>query len=378
MKTLNEWKYEIVFNNERYIDANEKRVMDMQLDFYRNHYSFDQLIHKLRASSERGQSILLLVASKHVKNILYTPYQLKQYYLKIINTEFSKYKQTLTTLLNESMAASGRNNLRKIYKAVLHQYMPTVKRKIAKYAKRKLQFVPFNQKLTQFDYLHEIVNMQNHMIEDKLGQGIFGKYTLYNTQFNYNNLLGLGEYQFNKMHHDIKDVFILNSNADNLTIHKLRHLTYLNLYPGKGHLLNTLYSPARANCLDLGGTYLINGWSLFAMWHYNQNAYTRNLKVICGNLGKAFLGSSLAKGANRAYNYMLGLMPKDEALQYLIYITQYPGYLESYIFGAIAVEECINRGFASSPADLLNTLKLVNIGDYLFEYTKGYKKSLGK
>ena len=378
MKTLNEWKYEIAFNNERYIDAKnytlllkpqEKAVMDLQLEFYRKHFSFDALIGKLRTADERRQSTLLLVACKNIKNILHTPRVLKQYYLKIINSELPRYKNTLVAILNESIKKSGKvNPSKKLYKAILGSYYGVTKRKMKKYAKRKMEFVPLSQKLTEFSYINQVRDMERFMVADEVGQGIFGKYSLYNTQFAYNNLFGLGEYHFEKPTTGANDLFVINSNNYALSINKLNHMIYLNLYPGKGHCLNSVYSKSRITCFDLGATYLINGWSLFAMWHYNQNTYTRNLKAIGGKVGEAFLAGNFEKGYMRAYNFLLGILPKDEATKYLILMTQYPGYLESYLFGAIATEESINKGFASSPLNLINSYKNVNLGDFFFEY----------
>ena len=164
------------------------------------------------------------------------------------------------------------------------------------------------------------------------------------------------------------DQFVINSSGYTLSLNKLHHMIYLNLYPGKGHLINSVYSKSRSNCLDLGASYLINGWSTFAMWHYNQNMYTHNIKVICGKVGTAFLTHNFEKGYMRAYNFLLGILPKADAMQYLIYMTQYPGLVESYIFGAIATEESINKGFASSPQGLLSKYREVNLGDFFFEY----------
>ena len=380
MKTLNEWKFEIAFNNAKYIDAKnytlylkgkEKQVMDIQLEFYRTHFSFDQLIQKMRVVDDNKRHILMVVASRYVMNILHTPYMLKQHYLKIINDEFPKYKKVLVIMLNYSIQkTSPKNPITHIYKAVFGKYLPKIKRKIDKYSKRKLQFVPLSQKLTEFDYLREVRNLERQMFNDKASQGIFGRYSLYNTTYNYNNLFGLGEYTFGKTTHGGDDLFVINSNNYTLNINQLHHMTYLNLYPGKGHFVNTLYSKTRTTCFDTGSTYLVNGWATFAMWHYNQNTYTRNLKVIAGNIGKAFFAHNLEKASAKVYNYLLGIMPKDAATNYLIYMTQYPGLLESYIFGAIATEETINQGFASSPLGLLDEYKRVNLGDFFFEYRK--------
>lgn len=379
MKTLNDWKYEIAFNNERYIDVKnytlflqqkEKAVMDKQVEFYRTRYSFDALLNKLRVSDDRRRNGLLLIASKNAKNILYTPGELKQYYLRVISKEFPKYKHTLTSLLLKSISLKPKNAIKSQYKAIFGAYFKDIKRKVKKYSQRTLQIVPMNQKLTEFSYIRELDDVAKRMAGDSAGQGIFGKYTLNNPQFTYNNLYGLGQYHFNKILSNQNDVFVLNSSNYMLSLNKLHHLFYLNVYPGKGHFVNTLYSKTRTNCMDFGATYAVNGWATFAMWHYNQNTYTRNLKAICGRVGMAFLSRNYYKGIKRAYNFLLGLLPKDEAQQYLIYMTQYPGLIESYIFGAIATESAIDKGFASSPKDYLEQLKTRNIGDFFFEYTK--------
>ena len=385
MKTLTNWKYEIAFNNDKYIDVKnytlylnhkEKQVMDMQIDFYRKSFSFDQLINKLRIVDEKKQTILINLALKNIKNILYTPSILKQHYISIINRDFNKYRTTLTLILNRSISKSGRvNPCKKLYKAILGRYYNFTKRKITEYSKRKVHPVPFTQKLTEFDYLREVKRMEKHMYDDKLSQGIFGKYTLYNTQFAYNNLSGQGSYTFSKVYGGDNDLFVINTNNCEVNLAQLHHMVYHNFYPGKGHMFNTVFTKSNTNCFDFGANYLINGWATFAMWHYNQTTFTNNTKVISSQIVKACMGYNFAKDINKLYLYLLGIMPKDVAQYYIIRLTQYPGDLESHVMGAIATEELINKGFASSPWNLLNTYKLVNLGDFFFEYTKGYIKN---
>lgn len=386
MDILTDWKYQIVFNNDKYIDVKnytlllnpkEKIHMDKQVEFYRKHFSFDQVITKLSTLSEHKQGVLLNFAMRNKQYIAYTPSCLKQYYLYVIKDKFPEYANILTQLLSYSQKQkNSKNPIKYLYKDILGSYYGLVKRKVQSYANRKLVYEPFNKPLHEFDYLREVRLMEKQMYEDKISQGIFGKFTLFDTKFNYNNHIGMGDYRSKKVHHVSNDLFVINTRHTSISLEQLHHQIYYNLYPGYGHLINNIVNKTHDNCVDVGATYLINGWKTFVTWHYNPTLHTRNIKTIYSTIVNACFGSHWGKSIDKTYLYLLSIMDKKQAMSYIRDLTQYPGLLESHVFGALATEQLINRKFASSPENLLKVYKTINLGDFFWEYTKRNYKNI--
>ncbi len=378
MKILNEWKYQIVFNNDKYIDVKnyslllsptQKAHMDKQIEFFRKHYTFDQLLAKMQVLDERKQNILLNIALNNVSNLLYTPYCLKQYYLGRIR-EFPKYETILTELLTLSMRVSSRRNPSLyLVRDILGPYYGKVKRKVKQYSRRTMEHLALSAPLNEYDYLRQVHRLEKQIYDDKVTQGIFGKFVPLNTQFAYNNEMGLGEYRSSKICHRDNDLFVLNTCNNTINEHQLNHMVYLNMYPGYGHFINTIVTRGNSHCIDAGATFLLNGWSTFVAWHYNPSLYTRNSKILNSKVALTALHGNWGKNIQKLYIYLLGEMDKGQALEYIRMLTQYPTLIESYVLGALATEMTINHGFASSPWNLLQQLKQVDIGDFFWQYT---------
>jgi hypothetical protein len=75
------------------------------------------------------------------------------------------------------------------------------------------------------------------------------------------------------------------------------------------------------------------------------------------------LNGDWQRAITNIYFILLNNMGKDEALKYIIEITQYPGRYESYVMGAIATELLIVKKFATSPMGLIDEYKKRNVAD---------------
>ena len=136
MKLLeySDWKKRIAFDNiiykavKRYslrLNNHERELMDIQIDFYRKHFSLLQVMKHfktLKAKDEKESFIKAVV--KRLDNILYIPRMLQTYFRKKIESEFDEYKDFFKLLLTHGLNQKDDNPMLKIYKSIhlFHQY----------------------------------------------------------------------------------------------------------------------------------------------------------------------------------------------------------------------------------------------------------------
>ena len=172
MKILepSDWKERIAFDNITYknvrryslmLNSMERKIMDAEIDFYRNHFSIKQVMDVFKVLKTKGEKeIFIKAVLKRQDKILYLPNELKNVVKKIIKTEFSEYQAFFEIILNKAINQSKTNFMPKLFKMVLGDFYTPVLRKINKY--RKAQEIPTLQKTLKPE---AIENMARNLIE---------------------------------------------------------------------------------------------------------------------------------------------------------------------------------------------------------------------
>lgn len=371
INTAKNWKFNIAFDNNAYTEilhhsflyeSKERDLINYQIDFFKKYFTFGQLLKTFKQL--KGDEIQSFKDSviKRKKNILYMPKQLKQYYLDIIKNEFLEHSEFLTEMLLQACnAKSDKNPMLPIYKKILGVYFNPVKNKIANYTKRRL----VKPKLTPIknNYEHVAQKIINEIKNDELSQGIWGNFGIENLRIISNNDSGKGKYHSRYFYSGKTNTYMIQTNSNSLSKEELELSIYLNIYPGRGHILDQLMYKRSYN-LDGGAEFVLHGWSLFSAWHYKNNQFTKYTKILYSRICDPLLHGNYQNGLTKIYNTLLNNFPKEEALRLMILITQYPGKFESYVMGALATEQLIVKKFATSPMGLIDEYKKRNVSDF--------------
>jgi len=112
---------------------------------------------------------------------------------------------------------------------------------------------------------------------------------------------------------------------------------------------------------------LIEGWATYC----ELNVYDSKYSKVLESMYKEFLNLSLSnKTINEKVNILYknkinyGFSKKD-TLNTILNFTQYPGFVESYYFGAFWIDMMVKDVY-ETPIEFLNGLKGRNIGDFIF------------
>jgi len=259
-----DWKYKIAFDNDTYkevmhhsfsYEPNERKILDYQIDFYRKHFTFQQLIKSFRLlNTDEEIAEFKAAVYKRKENILYCPKELKQYYLDLIKKTFKKHSEFLTEMLNFACAQnSSKNPLMPVYKKIFGVYLKWIKAKLKQYSRRKLYPYKPEPLSCEPNELKRIVKgTLNKVSTDVLSMGIWGESDLSDVRIDINNDIGSGKLiskQFFKGAN--KDTYIIQTNENKISTYQLVYGVYRNVYPGRAHILNTLL-PDRVYSFDSG------------------------------------------------------------------------------------------------------------------------------
>lgn len=368
-----DWKYKIAFDNGTYKEVmhhsflytpKERKILNAQIEFYRKNFTFQQLIKSFSMIDGDDEIKAFKEAVyKRKENILFCPKELKHYYITLIEEKFKEHSEFLTELLNIACNKNGfKNPLMKVYKKIFGVYFSPVRRKLKQYAYRKLHtYDPI--KISGETEIKKLVTGTLKKIEhDKLSLGIWGDFQDKDVRIEYNNDLGEGKVISKQFFEGSKDTYIIQTNENKITHYQVIYGVYRNIYPGRANLFNTII-PNRGYNFDSGADYIVNGWSTFSAWHIYPSEYTKYSKVFNGKIAYAMLQNNWQRRLSEIYLFCLSRMGKDDAIKYLIEITQYPGRFESFIMGAIATELLIKKKFATSPMGLLDEYRKRNVAD---------------
>lgn len=370
--TNRNWKFNIAFDNSAYkeivhhsflYDPKERDILNYQIEFYRKHFTFDQLIRSFRIIKDSDEvAEFKNTVVKRKTSIMYMPRELKQYYLDIINREFGEHKEFLEEmLLFACNKKCGRNPMIPVYKKILGCYYNPVKAKLASYAKRRAIKPKTTPCLT--DYRATTKHIVKDLSLDILNQGIWGKYDVNNLRIECTSEAGTGKFITKHLFDGDIDTFLIQTAGNTISQEELKLSIYGNVYPGRGHIINTLLYKRGFN-FDGGAEWILHGWSVFSAWHIFNTAYTKYSKVLFSKINNFLLHGNYQESLSKMYYFLLGHFSKQEATRLMILITQYPGRYESYVMGALATEQLIVKKFATSPMGLLDEYKKRNLSDF--------------
>ena len=378
-----DWKYKIAFDNGTYkevmhhsfsYEPNERRILNAQIEFYRKHFTFQQIIKSFRVlNTDEEINEFKEAVYKRKENILFCPAELRSYYTDMIKKQFKNHSEFLIDMLNFACNQNGyKNPLMPIYKKIFGLYYYPMKNKLKKYSKRHLHnYVP--TPISGETEIRKVVKGTMHKLShDNLSEGIWGKFDE-DVRIEYNNDIGSGKVISKQFFKGAKDVYIIQTNENKISYYQLIHGVYRNVYPGRANLMNQIV-PNRGYNFDSGADYIVNGWSTFSAWHIYPSEYTKYMKNFNGRIAYRMLQSNWQRQLSEIYIFLLSRMGKDDAINHLIEITQYPGRYESYVMGAIATELLIKKKFATSPLGLLDEYKKRNVADLFALYKPNTNK----
>lgn len=377
------WKYEICFDElaKREVEdfsstllGLEKSIMNKEIEHYSKYFSFDQVLKNLIyfKTEEATSEFLKLVKSK-IDGIIFMPEQLKDLYkIKISKAPFCQ--DELTSILEFACEYGVFPDMNNLYQTIFGK---TIYKKILKmnvrYAKRNLKMEK-EPRLAPFTYKQKIDALKNECAKDFNAHGVWGKYSNKDFSYQENDVNGKGEFKSRKLSFS-NDTFILDTNGNTINNRQLTLSFYFNVYPGFSHFYDSVINDEN-NMLkfDNGASFLINGWSAFSAWHYKPSNYTKYRKDKNAKLISFLLKQNNEKGINKLYLYLLSAYGKSMAIELFKYLTQYRGYIESYVLGAFATEVLINTEFCLGPSDYLAKLRNKNVGDFFASYLPTKKK----
>ena len=387
MKLLSykDWKRKLPFDNIIYKDVKryslrlntyERELMDIQIEYYRNHFSLLQVMNHFKTlkTKEEIESFIKSVL-KRQDGLLYIPNCLKTYFRKEINDKYSTYKAFFEILLDKALNKKPENTYLPIAKAILGDYYKPVIKYVNRYRKMKtLKLIRKKVPIAGYenmarDYIHRC--QSDFTLSSIFGRSSFRR----NLPISVVDDYGYGEWLSKQVSFN-NNRFFLYTNHSSLTDIQIEHMVYFNVYPGYGHFYTTILEDNNKISFDNGATYLINGWAMYAMCHSESSAYAMSMMSEGSVIVNKLLSKKLEKAYEDIYVYLLGLYPKQRAMTFMLNYTQYPGHYMSYILGGFATDLVIKNGFANTPVDYLNSLRTINCGDFFALYSPKMQKKI--
>ena len=382
------WKQKLPFDNIVYKDVKryslrlnsyERALMDVQINFYRQHFSLLQAMNHFKVlRTKLAKDIFIKAALKRKEKILYLPNCLVPYFKKKIKTEFTEHQAFFEILLEQAINQKHTNPMIPIVKTIMGDYYKPVIKLVNKYSKMKPIRV-LQKTLKPAAYENQARIHIQKLQEDICLSNIYGRSSIRKSvPISIVDDYGYGEWVSKNVSFGSNRLFIY-SNNNKLTDVALEHMIYFNVYPGYGYFYNTVVGDGKQNLsFDNGATYLINGWAMYAMCHSMNSAYSTSLLIEGATICRHLLKKNLDKGLEDVYIYLLGKYPKSKAIEYMLDYTQYPGRYMSYVLGAFATELVMHSDFAHNPIDYLNTIKSINCGDFFALYTPKMQRKIAK
>lgn len=367
------WKNKIAFDNNAYkeikrysfnLDDDSKKILDKEIEFYRHNFSILQVMEVFDTLSKSDKAHFKDVVTKRVNGLLFCPTPLKQYFVDIIKSKYNDDKEFFMFLLTTATNKKSKNVVIPLYKAILGKYYADVKHEVVKYSKRKYIDTPNNKVKNPEE---TISRLESNIQNDRLLQGIWGDIDDTQNVITYEKTSGFGRLDSHHFNGTAVDFITLHTLGNNV-----EYQYYRNVYPGKAHLYNTVFLNQTQN-IDLGSRWILNGWAMFSSLHARKSIYTKNAKILSANILRPLLTiKNYNTAIEQSYIYMLTKMPRQQAFNNLLYLTQKVGAVESYVLGGIATELVIKSGWATSPMDLLRKYRKVNLGDFFALFRKSY------
>ena len=371
MEVLNvwDWKYKLILSDSinqkvrnfiKILQPEEKKIYEAMIDFYSGFYSFDVLLNLLQ-EDEAEQDKIINTAQKNIGKALKVPSVLKEYYKKRINSAFfqnNKLKEQLDQMLTFLMDEKAFIETDEIQKVIFGPYYSGMKKAIAIQG-------PLTEKTRNLLKISDIEFYLNDFLskirKDETIQLEFGKYIIPEYDTYVKEGAGFAEWWDRDLINKQRDLLVLYKNKDSLNLDDFEYTIYHEIYPGHGQFYN--FARQASDFIpnfDHGAMSLIEGWATFCEWNVKETNYARSLR----ERGRRFLNISLLQQSSAEqkisslYQNMLERgYSVDQAVNTILYFSQYPGFTESYYLGAICIEEMIRNKVFRKPVDLLQYLR---------------------
>lgn len=372
MKILDiwDWKYKLMLSESTFervqsfvkeLKIEERRIYQSIIDYYSSFYSFDTFLDLIIESGTQSKRVIE-IASKKIDKALRVPKILKDYYEEKIKTNFSEdegIREYLNNMLLEII--DDRKSCRstdEIQNIIFGKYYTGIKSSL-------LDSKVITEKVKQLIEVDDVkMYVQQLLANIKNNQDIIAKFGRCMIQdYNINVIKGSGfaEWWDKDLIGEMKDLLVLYDNMDALNKDDFEYTIYHEIYPGHGQFYN--YARINSNIIpnfDHGAMSLIEGWATYCEWNVNDTFYSNSLR----ERGKEFLRISLLDNREciEKIKYIYENKLKrgyttDQAINSVLYFSQYPGFLESYYLGAICIEEMIRNNVFDRPIQFLEYLK---------------------
>lgn len=374
MKILNiwDWKYKIflsdlvlekVIDFTRYLNSEEKNIYKALIDFYSSFYSFDALLD-IMLKEKKNAGKYLKISRLNINKAIEIPILLEDYYKQKIKKCFQNDKDIELELMKLLAMIIDKSNYcmqtKDIQKVIFGKHY----NKIEKTILENDAIIDKNMGNKSIE-IKDAKSYVNKLIADlnknKKITTDFGDYTPSEYDICVIKGVGFAEWWDRDLINSDKDKLVLYDNKDLLKKNDFEYTVYHEVYPGHG----LFYNFVRANKttipnFDHGAMSLVEGWATFAEWNVKESQYTKILR----NRAREFLSLSIFEKIDnkerikRIYNNKIKSgYTKEQAINSVLYFTQYPGFMESYYMGAICIEEMLNNKIFHKPIDFLNSLK---------------------
>ncbi|MBZ4663585.1 MAG: hypothetical protein JG776_1300 [Caloramator sp.] len=372
MKVLNiwDWKYKLLLSESTFervkffindLEIEEQKIYKSIMDYYNSFYSFDVFLNLILESNEESKR-LIQTASKKIDKALRVPEILRGYYMEKINTSFIEdegIKKYLNDMLIEIIDdQKSCVNTSEIQYLIFGKYYKEIKKVL-------LESTVISEKSKQIIKVDDMKNYAEQLIDNiKNNDEIISKFGICIIKdYNINVIKGNGfaEWWDKDLTGEEKDLLVLYDNKDVLNKDDFEYTIYHEIYPGHGQFYN--FVRINSNIIprfDHGAMSLIEGWATYCEWNVTNTLYSNSLR----ERGKEFLRISLIENKNckDKINYIYENKIKrgytiEQAINSVLYFSQYPGFIESYYLGALCLEEMIRNKVFNKPVDFLEYLK---------------------
>lgn len=177
--------------------------------------------------------------------------------------------------------------------------------------------------------------------------------------------IGYGEWWDRDINKTDTDTLIIHNQPDSANLYDIQLTSYHEIYPGHGHFYNVARA-IKENCFfDHGAMMLIEGWATYCEWNTSDLGYSKDLKLKAADwLRMSSLNINMEEKAELVYSKRIELGSSSEgALNDIVYLSQYPLYIEQYYWGAFFFEYAFKNIF-KSPKEFLEYMKGKNWGDF--------------
>lgn len=365
-----DWKYRVFFEKEtrvsleKYINRltlEEKDVYVKIRDFFLSFYSISLLLDAIERNTKKEREyISYAYENKH--KIIYTPRIIIDTIKERINSSSFYEKEKLLELLSISQTMNPCFSTNQYYE-MLYGYAFHIFR--LKYVDKNLILLPIEhgEKIESINIEKDFDGMYNQFKNNTLLQSEFGVSKVKDSFITeVTNGKGYGEWWDRGLTNSECDKLILYKNPDSLNVNDLFYTILHEVYPGHGHFYNIVAHNEKYS-FDHGAMSLIEGWATYVEWHSIVSDYVFQIR----NNALIFLRESeitnIDERSEKTYQRKIQQhFSTTNAIQTVIYETQYRGYLESYYMGALWIEYFINVN-KMTPKDFLLFLSDRNVGD---------------